>query len=121
VKASKLTEPADADADAAALQSLLLADATPEGTPIITGSANLGILSLRVGARIEFQVIKHVGLSLGTTAVLPLAALMNSASVEVVEGEDRGIADTTADFKQGLGLAKNSFALDLLIGTYASF
>lgn len=119
VKAKKLTEPAAAAS--AALQSLLLADATTEGTPIITGSAKLGILSLRAGARVEFQIVKHLGLSIGTTVILPLAAMMNSSSVEVADGEDRGIADTKADFKQGLGLAKKSFALDVLIGTYASF
>ena len=117
VKSSKLTEAAPTE-DAGAL---LLADATVEGTPIVTGSAKLGLISLRAGARMDFQLIKQAGLSVGSTAIIPLAAPMSSASVEVVDGEDMGIADPEGDFKTGLGLAKKSFALDVLVGAYASF
>ncbi|MBM4251041.1 MAG: hypothetical protein FJ146_03645 [Deltaproteobacteria bacterium] len=117
VKSKKLTDTAPSQQ----LAELSLADATIEGTPIITGSGKLGLISLRAGARVDFQIVKHVGLSLGSTAIIPLVAPMNSVSVEVVDGEDRGIADPQADFQQGLGLTKKSFALDILIGAFASF
>jgi hypothetical protein len=107
--------------DVAAPAALNLADATVEGTQIISATAKLGLVSLRAGGRIDFQIIKNLGLSMGLTAIIPVAALMNSVTTDIAEGEDRGIADSKQDLTTGIGLAKSTVGLDVVVGAYASF
>ena len=107
VRATKVTSPDNAAAPESSdntAASLSLVDPTVEGAPIITGTVKLGLISLRAGARLDFQLAQHFGLSLGGTAVVPLAAPLNSVSVDVGDGEDRGVADSQVDLKKAVNL-----------------
>jgi hypothetical protein len=88
---------------------------------VATATANLTLISLRLGGRIDALVAGPVGLSLGATAIVPIFALTNSFSANFADGEDRGLADPQGDMKAQLGLQKKSFGLEVLLGTFVSF
>lgn len=96
----------------------------PEEAPI-TGSetiasykSSLNVISLRVGGSVEF--VKMFGGRLGLNILLPLAG-SGSASAEISEGEDKGLADAVGDFKSAVDHKKNSIAYEIGLGLMLEF
>ena len=99
---------------------LLAENSTTLGT-IATATSQIAVLSLRVGSRLDVQILSFMGVSFSATAILPLFAPIDRFSATFADGENQGLSDPQADLKSALGLKKRAIALEATLATYFSF
>ena len=95
-------------------------DNAPDSGSIVTATSKLMVVSLRLGANMDIFFGKSFGLTIGGTALLPLAPLSPATSASFPTGEDRGLADPVTDLKTALGHKKNSLGLEALAAVFVA-
>ena len=96
-------------------------DNGPDSGSIVTATSKLMVVSLRLGANIDVFFGKSFGLTIGGTALIPLAPLSPALTASFPTGEDRGLADPVTDLKTALGHKKNSLGLEALAAVFVAF
>jgi len=96
-------------------------DNAPDSGSIVTATSKLMVVSLRLGANVDVFFGKSFGLTIGGTALIPLAPLSPALTASFPTGEERGLADPVTDLKTALGHKKNSIGLEALAAVFFAF
>jgi hypothetical protein len=94
--------------------------ATPEAE-VASATSKLTVVSLRLGATLDFMFVKVFGSSLAINLQIPLAETGRKLDYAFEEGEDRGLEDPKDDFQKQLGHGKNTAGLEIALGPVLAF
>jgi hypothetical protein len=94
--------------------------ATPEAD-VVSATSKLTVVSLRLGATLDFMFVKVFGSALAFNIQVPLAETGRQLDASFEDGEDRGLEDAKKDFEKKLGHGKNTVGLEIALGPVLAF
>lgn len=94
--------------------------ATPEST-IAAATAKLTVVSIRLSMVYDYMLIKSLGLFLGANLQVPITSTGKTFQSSFGSNEERGLANSNADFQSAVDHKKNSVGIDMSLGLAFAF
>ena len=116
-----MTSGIDADMSTVNVKATKVDDTTDEESSIVDATSKLTLLSLRVGAGLDFLFTKSFGAQFGLNLLVPLAEFGKSFSGSFADDEGRGLADPGADLETALAHKKGGIGIDATLGLVIAF